>query len=791
MEKFTLLFFKNRNYWLMLLCWVSALSLQAQDLCQPVGWATQNGGVTGGGSATPVTVTNYTELKNAITSSSVKVVYVQGSITIPAGVGKIELKYQSNKSIIGLPGSEVISVDETATYSGIFYFRGCTNIIMRNMVFHGPGAYDVDGNDNLTVDNCQNVWIDHCEFYDALDGNFDTKNASDFISVTWCIFAYQKPPIPGGSGGSNDHRFSNLIGSSVSETQDEGKLRMTFQYCWWGEGCRERMPRVRFGKIHLVNNLYSSSVSNYCIRAGYMADILGEGNYFDNQSKPVDLYKGTYTAVKMVNNYGLSDINKGTAFTPPYSITVASATSIVNPIKSCAGATLSDPTGCSACSTSSSGNQPPIVSITSPTANQAFSTAPANITITANASDPDGAVSKVEFYNGSTLLGTVTSAPYTYAWTNVAAGNYTITAKAYDNNGAVSSTSVSISVGSSGQPASLIKHGSGSSSQTISAGDSIQGFYYNWTNAATVTVTGLPTGISVVIDTAAQSVSFSGTPTQSGSFDYTITTVGGSPDASKTGNITINGTITLDCNGDINGTAYLDKCNVCVGGNTGLSACSLTIEGENACMVDGTKLETTNPNYEGSGYADPSNAVGAGISWMFSSPVQDSINITVRYANGDTISRNGNVLLNGNATGIGLSFDTTGNWGSWKNLSFKIQVPQGVSSLELIATQQNGLPNIDALYFSGGVTNPGCTVTGITGQAQVSSMQAYPNPFTAGLNIQTSGSFHYRIISLEGVLMSSGECQGSCITGNSLEKGMYFLEIQNGNKIKRMKIIKE
>ena len=90
------------------------------------------------------------------------------------------------------------------------------------------------------------------------------------------------------------------------------------------------------------------------------------------------------------------------------------------------------------------GNQSPVVSITSPAANASFS-APASVTITANASDADGSITKVEFYNGSTKLGESTSSPYTYSWTNVAAGSYSLIAKATDNGGAVT-TSATIAI---------------------------------------------------------------------------------------------------------------------------------------------------------------------------------------------------------------------------------------------------------------------------------------------------------------------------------------------------------
>jgi regulation of enolase protein 1 (concanavalin A-like superfamily) len=94
-------------------------------------------------------------------------------------------------------------------------------------------------------------------------------------------------------------------------------------------------------------------------------------------------------------------------------------------------------------------NTPPSVSITSP-ANGASYTAPASITIAANASDSNGTVSQVAFYQGSALLGTDASSPYSFAWTNVPAGTYALTARATDNGGATTSATVSITVVASG-----------------------------------------------------------------------------------------------------------------------------------------------------------------------------------------------------------------------------------------------------------------------------------------------------------------------------------------------------
>jgi regulation of enolase protein 1 (concanavalin A-like superfamily) len=95
-------------------------------------------------------------------------------------------------------------------------------------------------------------------------------------------------------------------------------------------------------------------------------------------------------------------------------------------------------------------NLPPTVSITSP-ANGATFSAPATVTINATASDSDGTVAKVDFYAGNTLLGTDTSTPYTFTWSNVAAGSYVLTAVATDNLGATTTSSaVSITVSGGG-----------------------------------------------------------------------------------------------------------------------------------------------------------------------------------------------------------------------------------------------------------------------------------------------------------------------------------------------------
>lgn len=97
-------------------------------------------------------------------------------------------------------------------------------------------------------------------------------------------------------------------------------------------------------------------------------------------------------------------------------------------------------------------NNAPTAQITSP-ANGATFAAPANIPISATASDSDGTVAKVDFFQGATLLASDTTPPYSFSWTNVPAGTYSLRAVATDNLGATgSSPAVSITARATGQP---------------------------------------------------------------------------------------------------------------------------------------------------------------------------------------------------------------------------------------------------------------------------------------------------------------------------------------------------
>ena len=263
---------------------------------------------TGGGTPTvsnTVTVSTYTALKNALTSTAAANAVILVSGTIDCVYTSVLL---TNKTIIGLPGAKLrntqITVGDSPTSvanSGILYIQsGSNSVIIRNLIFEGPGAYDVDGRDLLTNEG-RNIWVDHCEFQDGMDGNFDIKGAADNVTVSWCKFTYLKVPIAGGSGGTDDHRFSGVVGSGSSDKPADGRFSVTFKNCYWAEGCVERMPRARNAELHILNCYYNTGVGKLAIGVG--GGISGSTCYVENTDFAKVGTSATPSAATIFKNY--------------------------------------------------------------------------------------------------------------------------------------------------------------------------------------------------------------------------------------------------------------------------------------------------------------------------------------------------------------------------------------------------------------------------------------------------------------------------------------------------------
>lgn len=163
---------------------------------------------------------------------------------------------------------------EPYRYSGVFSFHNCSNIIIRNLDFVGPGSLDLGGSDLLTLLESDHVWVDHCRFTDGLDGNFDIVNNSDMITVSNCHFRY--------TDKSYNHPLSNLTSGSEITDGSPQKNNISWIRCFWDEGCRGRMPYVSFGIQHILN-CYWDCTKGTCIDAHMYAKVLVENSYFTSK----------------------------------------------------------------------------------------------------------------------------------------------------------------------------------------------------------------------------------------------------------------------------------------------------------------------------------------------------------------------------------------------------------------------------------------------------------------------------------------------------------------------------
>lgn len=343
--------FEASNRILAVLCGLALSASAAVDQCKPIGWATRSGrtstefNVTGGGNATPITVTTFADLQKYAKDSSPRVIYIDGTLGDGwSGTSGSRLNITaSNKTIIGLkPG--------TLLKAPIHITSKASNIIVRNIVIQGPGSNADQAWDNLTIEGeSKNIWIDHCEFWDGQDGNADVVKGSDNVTFSWCIFGYKK---------KSSHNLSNLIGSSDNEPVSEGKLNVTYMFNWW-KAANQRKPRCRYGNVHVVNNLLTgdASITNGTdvlgVAAGHMCRVRTERNVFINENNPIYTGVANGTGVNEVidnifTNCSGNTKGTGTSFTPPYEYTsfMLKASEVEAVVKANAGATLKSPTEC-------------------------------------------------------------------------------------------------------------------------------------------------------------------------------------------------------------------------------------------------------------------------------------------------------------------------------------------------------------------------------------------------------------------------------------------------------------
>lgn len=373
-------------------------------------------GTTGGDTVSSVTVTTPEEFLTAVKGDDPAVIVVDGLLD----VGNVSIG--SNKTIAG-------SSTTSGLYGGKIKLSG-SNYILQNLIL-GPNPEGTV----LKVTGADKVFIHKCDFLDGAKGNLKIVKGADNVTVSWCKFYFTDTTFKGNA---------LVIGCKNDTVSDEDNLHVTLHHNWFAEGCISAMPKVRYGQVHIFNNYYNCEGNTYCIGTGYNCHIRCQNLYFENVNSPWADYSDSSSGGEI----GWDDLkfvyssqptytsNAYPVFLVPYSIGVNKVENVRNIVSISAGNTFEE----SVCI-------PAIVSLTSPTNNQIYAD-PTTITLSADASDPDGKVRRVEFFKDTISIGVDTRTPYTLDWEIEEKGTFRLTAEATDNHSNITvSEPVYITVG--------------------------------------------------------------------------------------------------------------------------------------------------------------------------------------------------------------------------------------------------------------------------------------------------------------------------------------------------------
>ena len=245
------------------------------------GYASLNGGTTGGAGGQTVRATTGTQIHEALcnraSSSTPITIEVSGTInhgnttkvsgdSCNTAADKIELKEISNVTIIGVGSGAVFD------QLGI-HIRDASNIIVQNVVVRNvkkSGSPTSNGGDAIGMESTvRNVWVDHATLEasggeaEGFDGLFDLKDNTQYVTLSYTILRNS------GRGG--------LIGSSES---DLANGNITFHHNRY-ENIDSRTPLLRGGIAHIYNShyvdLHESGINS---RAGARARV--DNNYFED-----------------------------------------------------------------------------------------------------------------------------------------------------------------------------------------------------------------------------------------------------------------------------------------------------------------------------------------------------------------------------------------------------------------------------------------------------------------------------------------------------------------------------
>jgi pectate lyase len=241
-----------------------------------VGFATVSGTTTGGGNASPTTVTTQAELKACATATGARVCRVQGTLTFSPFE---EIRVQSDKTIIGVGSTAEIVM------GGFFLASGIHNVIIRNLTIRDSyveGQDDTGGDeggdrDGVQMDTADHVWIDHCRFSHLGDGLIDSRLDTTYETVSWNIL--------------ENHNKTFGIGWTDNVT-----AQMTIHHNWIRNTVQRNPSTDNVLRAHLFNN-FLQNVTSYGNYARGGTNMVLQNSVFASVNNPHYYDTGTLVAV--------------------------------------------------------------------------------------------------------------------------------------------------------------------------------------------------------------------------------------------------------------------------------------------------------------------------------------------------------------------------------------------------------------------------------------------------------------------------------------------------------------
>ncbi|KAI8533876.1 hypothetical protein RHMOL_Rhmol10G0043500 [Rhododendron molle] len=192
---------------------------------------------------------------------------------------KQELIMQGDKTIDGRGANVHIA------YGAGITIQFVKNIIIHNIFIHDivvtPGGLIRDSvdhiglrtvadGDGISIFGAENIWLDHLSMKKCADGIIDAVEGSTGITISNCHWT--------------DHDHVLLFGARDTATMDDS-MRITVIYNHFGKRLVQRMPRVRSGIVHVINNDYTHW-EMYAIGGSHHATIISQGNRYIAPPRP-------------------------------------------------------------------------------------------------------------------------------------------------------------------------------------------------------------------------------------------------------------------------------------------------------------------------------------------------------------------------------------------------------------------------------------------------------------------------------------------------------------------------